>query len=158
MATIAVVQNYTITIDGQVFSGGSSSPDTFTLAGETIYDRTFSVVTGTLTEIFLAGSAATDDLVDWGFLFIESSVAAEICLKMGHSSGTTSTTRHGLVIELRAGVPLMFTGGDASRGDSADVDNVITSTWPGDAAGVIDAVEYSQTSGGASKVRVVAIR
>ena len=163
MATLSVIQSYSVVIDGHTFTGGSGTADTFPVAGETIFDRIYSITSSTTvaTEIFRAGSAVTDDIADWEFLFIESDVAAEIRLVMNEGGGATET-RHGLVIALRAGAPLMFTGGDASRGTTdANVDDNLASGGSdvfSEAAGVIDAIEYNQRSGGVGVVRVVAIR
>ncbi len=157
MAVLSITQSYSVEIDGQTYTGGSTTAQTVTVAGETIFDRTYSVTTATLTEIFQAGATANDDLADWIFMFIQSDVAAEIRLIMGKGS-SSSTTRHGLVMALAAGVPLMLTGGDGSRGATSEIDDALAATWPDNAVGVIDAIEISQTSGGAGKVRVVAIR
>ena len=160
MAVLSITQSYSIVIDGQTFSGGSTTADTVTLAGETIFDRTYSI-TGSATaqtEIFRAGSAATDDLADWEFLFIQSDQDGHIRIVMNEGTGTESTTKHGLVIALRAGIPFMWPGGDGSKGiTGANVDSDLEAAgWAAEAAGVLDAIEFNATA--TAKVRVVAIR
>lgn len=162
MAILSVKQSYSVTIDGQVYTGGSETAETITVAGETIFDRTYSIDSSTTvqTEVFRAGSAATDDIADWEFLFFLSDQDAHIRIVKDETSGTPATDGHGLVIALRAGVPFMWTGGDVSKGATAGtVDADLASTgWADDAAGVLNAVEYNQQSGATAKLRVVAIR
>ena len=161
MAVLSITQAYTIVIDNQTYTGGSTTADTVTLSGETIFDRTYSITGSTTaqTEIFRAGSAATDDLADWGFLFIESDVDGFIRMVKDETIGDPGTDQHGLVIAVRAGIPFMWTGGDVSKGvlGAATVDADLAATgWADDAAGVLNAIEFNATT--TAKVRVVAIR
>ncbi len=158
MAVLSITQSYTITIDGQTYTGGSTTADTVTLSGETIFDRTYSITGGVLTEIFRAGSAATDDLADWGFMFIQSDVVGQIRI-MTNEGGTAGTDQHGFILSVAAGIPLMLTGGDVSRGEAAGASGTVGDLafdWTNEAASVIDTVEFDATL--TAKVRIVAIR
>ena len=156
MANLSIIQSYSVEIDGQTYTGGSGTAVTVSVAGETIFDRTYNITTSTATEVFRAGSAVTDDLADWVFMFLLSDVAGEVRVvtNVGNTAGTTT---HGFVLQMAAGMPLMLTGGDASRQGSTDIDTFANNPFD-DAADVIDAVDFFQSSGGASKLRIVAIR
>ena len=156
MANLSITQSWSITLAGQSFSGGSTTAVVVSAATGLIFDRTYSITTSTATEVFRAGSTATDDLADWIFLFLLSDVAGEVRL-ITNVGATAGTTTHGLVIQMAAGMPLMFTGGDASRQGSTDIDTFANNPFD-DSADVIDAIDFFQSSGGASKLRIVAIR
>jgi len=158
MAVLSITQSYSVTIDGQTFSGGSTTAATVTVAGETIVDRTYSVTTATIQELLRLGSNTDDDLADFVFLFVLSDVAAEMRVQTD-TDDDGSGARQGFAIQLAAGIPLMLTGGDASRADTL-VDSTIVPNvgWATGTVDVIEAIDYYQTSGGAGKVRVVAIR
>jgi len=152
---LSITQSWSITISGQVFTGGSSTPVVVSASNGLIFDRTYSVTTATYAEIARFGSASDDDLADFVFLFIQSDVAAEIRL-VTDVDGNNS--RQGLAIQLAAGVPLMLTGGDAARATTTIDEVAAAGNWATTGADVHDFIEYYQTSGGAAKVRVVAIR
>ena len=163
MAILSITQSYTIVIDGQTYTGGSKTAATVTLAGETIFDRIYSIAGSATaqTEIFRAGPSTTvetNDIVDWGFLFIQSDVDGHIRIVMNETTGTPAGNQHGLVIALRAGIPFMWPGGDGSKGESAgNIDSDLEAAgWAAEAAGVLNAIEYNSTA--TAQVRVVAIR
>ena len=160
MAILSLTQSYSIQIDGQTYTGGSTTAATITAAGETIFDRTYSATSGIQTEVFQAGSGVNDDLADWVFMFFQSDVAGELRFTVNKAGSTLGQDQHGFVIALAASIPFMMTGGDASRYDPSStelVDDKTANPFAGTAS-VIDFIDFNQVSGGAGKLRVVAIR
>ena len=160
MADITVKQSFSVTIDGQLFDADST--EVITVSTEIVFDRTYRVANNALTEIFRAGTAATEDIASWELLWIQSSEDGELRYIMnnaGIDGSTTSEDIHGLVISIRQDVPIMLAGSDDSRGNGAAVDETLANAdlWTDETARVIDAVEMIQTSGNSAKVRVVAI-
>ena len=79
---------------------------------------------------------------------------------VANTGNTAGTTTHGMVVTIAQDIPLVLSGGDASRASTANIDTVFedgVTDWVDDTAVVIDLVEIVQTSGNSAKVRVVAI-
>lgn len=154
MATLSLLQHFTVTIDGETYDGGSTTvAQTITVAGETLFDRTYSIVDSTITEVFQAGATADDDLTDWEFIYMVSAADAEVRIIVDKGADVGI---QGMVLPLRAGVPQLLTGGDVSR-TNANVDGALAADWIS-GADVIDAIEVYQASGSAAKFRIFAVR
>lgn len=161
MANVNLYQKFDYTdADGNSYADGSTSTaKTINIDTGEIFDRTYSIASGTLTEIL-----NDDKIADFDFLWIESDQAGEIqllCNQDGDVAGDDMET--GFVIALSAGKPFILTS-DASRnlGDvtgTMSEANYVTelntweSTWNVD---TIDRIEWYHSTSVTAKVRVFA--
>ena len=150
--------------DGNVYSDGSTTTaKTISIDGGEIFDRTYSVISGTLSTLL------TDDLIsDFDFLWIESDQAGEIqfvCNEGGViGTGDDGDLENGFVLGVTAGIPIILTNDDSrNRGDMLDTVNAANyatemddweTTWVAD---TIDRIEWVHATGSNAKVRVIAI-
>ena len=147
--------------DGNVYSDGSTTTaKTINIDGGEIFDRTYKVTTGTITEIL------SDAMIsDFDFLYIESDQAGEIQI-VCNEGGTLSSDNieNGFCLGVAAGIPIVLSNDDSrNRGDmdgavdatkyAAEMDTWETN-W---AADTIDRIEWYHSTGVAAKVRVIAI-
>ena len=156
--------------DGNVYSDGSTTTaKTISIDGGEIFDRTYSISSGTsnVTEILSCGAnpETGDNIGDFDFLYIESDQTGEIqlvCEEGGVIGG--SNLENGFVLGVTAGIPVILTNDDSrNRGDMAagvDATNYAAemdtweTTW---AADKIDRIEWVHATGSNAKVRVIAI-
>lgn len=155
MASLELTQHFIVTIDGVTHSGGSkSTPQTLTVGStsELVVDQTFQVASSnaapdgsaTVVEIYSNTTQATFD-----FLFVESTTDALMQILVNEDDAAEAA----IVIELKAGIPFMLFSDTAMHGAIGNID-----TWESAfALDVIDRIEYHQSSGAASKVRVFAV-
>ena len=135
--------------DGNLYSDGSTTTaKTITITNGEIFDRTYKIASSTITEILSDAKIATFD-----FLYIESDQAAEIQL-VCTQGGSAPTLQNGWVVKLNAGVPFVLANDDSRNQGNTGALASWESAWT---AGVVDAIEYYQTTGSDAKVRVVAI-
>jgi hypothetical protein len=146
---------------GNVYSDGSTSvAKTIAIDGDEIFDRTYAVNSGTITEIL-----SDDKISSFDFLWIESDQAGEVQL-VCNEGGTLSgdDIENGFVLSLNAGIPLVLCNDDSRNmgnmdgtfGETQHQDEI--DDWQVDwSAGVIDRIEWYHTTGAAAKVRVIAI-
>ena len=138
--------------DGNVYSDGSTTTaKTINIDGGEIFDRTYKVTTGTITEIL------SDAMIsDFDFLYIESDQAGEIQI-VCNEGGTTggSNLEAGMVFAITAGVPFILSNDDSRNhaGATTNIDAWIAN-WTAD---TIDRISWYHTTGSDAKVRVVAI-
>lgn len=147
--------------DGNVYSDGSTTTaKTINIDGGEIFDRTYKVTTGTITEIL------NDDLIsDFDFLYIESDQAGEIQLACSQGNDIAdSDLENGFVLGVAAGIPIVLSNDDSrNRGDMATAVSAGNyaaemNTWETNwAADTIDRIEWYHSTGSDAKVRVVAI-
>jgi hypothetical protein len=144
---------------GNTYSDGSTSTAVTVAAGtDEVFDRTYSVGSTTLKEIW------SDTLMsDFDFLWIESNVDAEIQL-VCNEGGTLSSSniQNGFVIKMKASIPFYLSTDDSrNMGDMAGTFNESNhgteidtweSTWATD---TIDRIEFYAS--GAALVRVFAV-
>jgi len=135
--------------DGNLYPDGSTTTaKTITITNGEIFDRTYKVATGTIKEIL------SDDLITtFDFLYIESDQAAEIQL-VCTQGGSAPTLQNGWVVKLNAGVPFVLHNDDSRNQGNTGALASWETAWT---AGVVDAIEYYQTTSADAKVRVVAI-
>jgi hypothetical protein len=153
MASVNLYMKFDYTdADGNLYSDGSTSTaKTISIDGGEIFDRTYSIASGTITEIL------SDSMIgDFDFLWIESDQAGEIQL-VCNEGGTTgaSNLENGWVVKLNAGVPFILSNDD-SRNQAGAATNIDTweTNWTAD---TIDRIEFYHTTGSTAKVRVIAI-
>ena len=150
MANVNLYTTFAFTdADGNLYSDGSTTTaKTITITNGEIFDRTYKIASSTITEILSDAKIATFD-----FLYIESDQAAEIQL-VCTQGGSAPTLQNGWVVKLNAGVPFVLANDDSrNQGNTGALANW-ESAWT---AGVVDAIEYYQTTGSDAKVRVGAI-
>ena len=150
MANVNLYTKFDFTdADGNLYSDGSTTTaKTITITNGEIFDRTYKIASSTITEILSDAKIATFD-----FLYIESDQAAEIQLVCTHG-GPAPTLQNGWVVKLNAGVPFVLANDDSRNQGNTGALASWESAWT---AGVVDAIEYYQTTGSDAKVRVVAI-
>ena len=150
MANVNLYTKFDFTdADGNLYSDGSPTPaKTITITNGEIFDRTYKIASSTITEILSDDKIATFD-----FLYIESDQAAEIQL-VCTQGGSAPTLQNGWVVKLNAGVPFVLANDDSRNQGNTGALASWESAWT---AGVVDAIEYYQTTGSDAKVRVVAI-
>ena len=155
MASVNLYMKFDYTdADGNLYSDGSTSTaKTISIDGGEIFDRTYSIASGTITEIL------SDSMIgDFDFLWIESDQAGEIQL-VCNEGGTTGASNlvNAWVVKLNAGVPLVLSNDDsrnrAGLADGTDINSWETN-WTAD---TIDRIEFYHTTGSTAKVRVIAI-
>ena len=150
MANVNLYTKFDFTdADGNLYSDGSTTTaKTITITNGEIFDRTYKVANSTIKEIL------NDDLIgSFDFLYIESDQAAEIQL-ICTQGGSAPTLQNGWVVKLNAGVPFVLANDDSRNQGNTGALASWESAWT---AGVVDAIEYYQTTGSDAKVRVVAI-
>ena len=150
MANVNLYTKFDFTdADGNLYSDGSTTTaKTITITNGEIFDRTYKIASSTITEILSDAKIATFD-----FLYIESDQAAEIQL-VCTQGGSAPTLQNGWVVKLNAGVPFVLANDDSRTQGNTGALASWESAWT---AGVVDAIEYYQTTGSDAKVRVVAI-
>tara|TARA_Y100000593_G_scaffold70594_1_gene129541 strand:+ start:3968 stop:4423 length:456 start_codon:yes stop_codon:yes gene_type:complete len=150
MANVNLYTKFDFTdADGNLYSDGSTTTaKTITITNGEIFDRTYKIASSTITEILSDAKIATFD-----FLYIESDQAAEIQL-VCTQGGSAPTLQNGWVVKLNAGVPFVLANDDSRNQGNTGALASWESAWT---AGVVDAIEYYQTTGSDAKVRVVAI-
>ena len=150
MANVNLYTKFDFTdADGNLYSAGSTpTAKTITITNGEIFDRTYKIASSTITEILSDDKIATFD-----FLYIESDQAAEIQL-VCTQGGSAPTLQNGWVVKLNAGVPFVLANDDSRNQGNTGALASWESAWT---AGVVDAIEYYQTTGSDAKVRVVAI-
>ena len=150
MANVNLYTKFDFTdADGNMYSDGSTTTaKTITITNGEIFDRTYKIASSTITEILSDAKIATFD-----FLYIESDQAAEIQL-VCTQGGSAPTLQNGWVVKLNAGVPFVLANDDSRNQGNTGALASWESAWT---AGVVDAIEYYQTTGSDAKVRVVAI-
>ena len=150
MANVNLYTKFDFTdADDNLYSDGSTTTaKTITITNGEIFDRTYKVANSTIKEIL------NDDLIgSFDFLYIESDQAAEIQL-ICTQGGSAPTLQNGWVVKLNAGVPFVLANDDSRNQGNTGALASWESAWT---AGVVDAIEYYQTTGSDAKVRVVAI-
>ena len=156
--------------DGNVYSDGSTTTaKTISIDGGEIFDRTYSISSGTsnVTEILSCGTnpETGDTIGDFDFLWIESDQAGEIQL-VCNEGGTTGSDNcvNGFVLGVTAGIPVIFSNDDSRN--MGNVDGTLNEanhlaemdTWETHwAVDTIDRIEWLHTTGTAAKVRVIAV-
>jgi hypothetical protein len=150
MANVNLYTKFDFTdADGNLYSDGSTTTaKTITITNGEIFDRTYKIASSTITEILSDAKIATFD-----FLYIESDQAAEIQL-VCTQGGSAPTLQNGWVVKLNAGVPFVLANDDSRNQGNTGALASWETAWT---AGVVDAIEYYQTTGSDAKVRVVAI-
>ena len=150
MANVNLYTKFDFTdADGNLYSDGSTTTaKTITITNGEIFDRTYKIASSTITEILSDAKIATFD-----FLYIESDQAAEIQL-VCTQGGSAPTLQNGWVVKLNAGGPFVLANDDSRNQGNTGALASWESAWT---AGVVDAIEYYQTTGSDAKVRVVAI-
>ncbi len=155
MAVLSITQHFTVEVDGVTYSGGSTTtPQTLTVGStsELVYDQTYEVAASTAapngsavaTEIYNNTTQATFD-----FLFVLSTTDALMQILVNEDDAAQSS----IVIELKADIPFMIFSDTAMHGTEGNTD-----VWEASfALDIIDRIEYHQSSGAASKVRVFAV-
>ena len=160
MPNVSIYAKFTYTDGrGNTYSDGSTSTAVTVAAGtDEVFDRTYSIGSTTLKEIW------SDTLMaDFDFLWIESNVDAEIQI-MCNEGGTLSSSniQNAFCFKLKASVPFYLSTDDSrNMGDMAGTFNESNhgteidtweSTW---AADTIDRIEFYAS--GAALVRVFAV-
>ena len=159
--------------DGNVYSDGSTTTaKTISIDGGEIFDRTYSISSGTsnVTEILSCGAnpETGDNIGDFDFLYIESDQTGEIQLVCNEGgvigTGDDGDLENGFVLGVTAGIPIILTNDDSrNRGDMLDTVNAANyatemddweTTWVAD---TIDRIEWVHATGSNAKVRVIAI-
>ena len=150
MANVNLYTKFDFTdADGNLYSDGSTTTaKTITITNGEIFDRTYKIASSTITEILSDAKIATFD-----FLYIESDQAAEIQL-VCTQGGSAPTLQNGWVVKLNAGVPFVLANDDSRNQGNTGALASWESAWT---AGVVDAIEYYQTTGSDAKGRVGAI-
>ena len=143
--------------DGNVYSDGSTTTaKTINIDGGEIFDRTYKVTTGTITEIL------SDAMIsDFDFLYIESDQAGEIQI-VCNEGGTLSSDNieNGFCLGVTAGIPIVLSNDDSRNmgnmngtfnesNHQSEIDTWETN-WTTD---TIDRIECYNGTGGAAKVR-----
>tara|TARA_Y100000593_G_scaffold90801_1_gene178036 strand:+ start:539 stop:1057 length:519 start_codon:yes stop_codon:yes gene_type:complete len=166
---VSITQHFTYTVNGVVYTGGSTTtPVTLSVGGKEVFDRTYVIGSGTsnVQEILSCGSDATDNITNFDYLFITSDKDAFVqllCDESGAWDDGTPGHQNAFVLKLTANIPLILSSDYARNLDDlsgtfneANYDSEID-TWELDwAVGVIDRVEYYHAAGGDAVVRVVA--
>ena len=147
MADVSITQKITATLNNIAHVMGSTTAETFALTNNLVFYRYYTVAanggdptTGdssgadNATQVFNAGSAATDDFGSgWQFLAIEST--QDILIGIFDSAGAF------IVHYVHAGIPFILHSDVSLTGGA-------TSTWPNttSAAGTIDSIEVANVS------------
>ena len=146
---------------GNVYTDGSTtSAVTITAGSDEVFDRTYTVTNTTIKELW------NDSLMaDFDYLRIISTVDAEIQL-MCSEDGTLSSgnIQNAFCLKILAGVPFELSSDDSrnmgNMNGTFDESNHGSEidTWETNwAVDQIDRIEYYQSSGGSSIVRVIAV-
>ena len=163
MANVNIYAKFDYTdADGNVYSDGSlTTAKTISIGsnGE-IFDRTYRISSGTLTEVLSDSLLSTFD-----FLWIESDQQAEIQLvcNQGGETGAGGGLENGWVVKLNAGLPFVLHNDD-SRNQGTSASNIDTweTNWVASTAstthGNIDRIEFYHQTGTSANVRVFAVR
>lgn len=147
--TIYVTNGFEVSANGTIIRGGArTQPKTITATTGTIHDQTFITgATQATTEILRCGTSAGDDIADFDFLMIESSLAGTVSFE-----GDTATDNS--CIGIIANIPLIFSTDDTTvytttaelRADAGSPKNK-----------TIKKVYFRQGTAAVATVRVVAI-
>ena len=143
--------------DGNVYSDGSTSAaKTISVDGGEIFDRTYSLASGTGSDNLGSEIMNNTKLSDFDFLWIESDQSGELQI-VCNEAGTTgaSNLEAGMIFTVTAGVPFILSNDDSRNhgGATTNIDAWIAN-WTAD---TIDRISWYHTTGSTAKVRVFAI-
>jgi hypothetical protein len=152
--------------DGNVYSDGSIlTAKTISIDSGEIFDRTYSLASGTGSDNLGSEIMNNTKLSDFDFLWIESDQSGEIQI-VCNEGGTLANDNieNGFVLGVSAGIPIIFTNDDSrNMGNMAGTFNEANhqdeiDNWVADwSADTIDRISWYHTTGSTAKVRVFAI-